>query len=728
MKKRIFLSILTLMLISPMLFNSCGDGKSSLETETETEAETTPDIPTRDENDPVYYVSPTGDDNNIGTKEYPLATLQGAQAAVRAEIAKGLTHPITVKFMEGTYKIKSSVTMDAQDSGTENYPIVYEAEGNVYFDGGATISGSDFMPIGETEKARLYDEAKDKVVYVDLTKYGLSADDWGPMCAIGTYNTAGQYDDYTICPPSCEVMVNNERQTVARYPNEGYLKTTKPVSEGDALLPLMSAVKYSDQEWWALRNPVGDVNGIDPETAARAASWATLDHVWMFGYPRFDWADMSSPVTAIDTENNSMSTKYVSIYGLREESPYYFYNVFEELDSPGEYYLDRETGMLYLYPEVDMSTAEVMISLHTDVFIRMNGTSYVTLRGFTFSGTRGGSAIDLNGSNLTVENCEIFNVAANAMQVFGTNNTVRGCLVHHTGAGGIIVQGGDRVTLTPSGNIIENNHVHHFGETNRTYSAALSVSGVGNLVRHNLLHDAPHMAIGFGGNENIFEYNEIYNVCTEADDAGAIYGGKDYTAQGNIFRYNYFHDIFSIAKTNAGVFAIYCDDAMGGSTITQNVFRNCGAVFYHGGHNMTFTGNVIIDAPEGSKYSLRLVKYEYEDDLKPGGQHVAKLDSIPWNEGIWLERYPQIAEYVSWPTNEQIYPHYATITDNVIINHKEFNISFTWAKEHRQNRIENNTVLDSIDGDLHQICTEILPATVENFEPIPFDMIGLKEE
>ena len=63
MKKRIFISILTLMLVSPMIFNSCGDGKSSHETETE--AETTPDIPTRDENDPVYYVSPTGDDNNI---------------------------------------------------------------------------------------------------------------------------------------------------------------------------------------------------------------------------------------------------------------------------------------------------------------------------------------------------------------------------------------------------------------------------------------------------------------------------------------------------------------------------------------------------------------------------------------------------------------------------------------------------------------------------------------
>ena len=56
------------------------------------------------------------------------------------------------------------------------------------------------------------------------------------------------------------------------------------------------------------------------------------------------------------------------------------------------------------------------------------------------------------------------------------------------------------------------------------YSAGhLDLDGVGNRVAHNLIHHAPHQAIGFGGNDHVIEFNEIHNVCYESNDAGAIY-------------------------------------------------------------------------------------------------------------------------------------------------------------------------------------------------------------
>lgn len=727
--KRIYTSVFAALLTLPMLLAACNPADSA---EDDTAASETVDAAlsiVRAADDPVFYVSPDGNDNYAGTAEAPLATLEAARDAVRAVIAAGLTQPITIKVLEGNYSVSSCITLDAQDSGTEEFPITWEAVGEVVLNGGVSLAGSDFQPLSEEERGRLRGEAADKVVRLDLTQYGLTKDDWGALSAIGTYNTAYKYDNGITSPGWCEIFIDDQRQTLARYPNEGYLYTTSPVKEGDASMPLTKEDTISDEEWNALRNPEGDINGIDAETAVRAASWATLDGVWMFGYPRFDWADMSSPVTAIDAVNNSMSTEYVSIFGLKDSAPYYFYNVFEELDIPGEWYLNRETGMLYIYPENDASGSEVMISLLNDSLMRVSGASYVTLRGFTFTGARTGDALAMSGSHLNVENCVVKNVAGNAMSVFGSDNRVSGCEVKHIGAGGIVVNGGDRATLTSGNIVVENNYIHHFAELTRTYCAAVSASGVGITVRNNKIHDAPHMAIGFGGNEIQILYNEIYNVCLEADDSGAIYCGKDFTAHGNVIRGNYFHDIYSIAATGAGVMGVYCDDAYAGVTITHNVFDNVHtAVMFHGGHDMVFKNNLIINAPEKTEYSIRFQKYEYPEDLEPGGHHVYLLSQVPYNEGVWLERYPRISEYVTWTIREQSYPHYCDISGNVIVNHMPIYDNFTWEKEERMNKMDNNTFLDSVPTtDLAALCMEYLPANIEGFEAIPFDTVGIQE-
>ena len=676
-----------------------------------------------------YYVAVDGNDVNAGTKDAPFATLIRARDAVREEIRRGLTESVTVKILEGVYNTES-IVLTQEDSGTVSFPITYEAQGNVVLNGGTTIRSEMFSALTDEEKSRLRGEAAEKVVRADLKTLGLCRGDWGEMCVTGSHHTGDRYDGAVLSPIWCELFANGVRQTIARYPNEGFLYTEAPVREGDGKESTVTGsvqYRYTDGEWAKKRNPISDIYRLDPETARRTASWKSLDDVWMFGYPAWNWADMSTPVLRIDAKTREMETKMVSLYGMKTGAPYYFYNIFEELDSPGEWYLDREKGFLYWYPSVPLSEADVMLSLLTESILILKDVSYVTLKGITFTGTRA-DALTLSGDHLSVLDCTVKNVSGYAMIVRGNHNRVCGCEISRVGQGGVKLCGGDRATLTPSGNIAEYNHVHHYAEIFRNYCPAFQLDGVGNICRHNCIHDSSHMAVGFSGNDHLIEYNEIYSVCKTSDDASAVYSGRDYSTQGTVIRFNYFHDIISEVKKNIGIFAVYCDDNLGKCTIMQNVFVRCqSALLLHGGHNMTFSGNLIMDAPEGARSALTFHKYSCWRDLLGDSLHLRRLRAVPWQSEIWKKAYPQIEKYLSWDIEtEQRFPHYADISGNVIICHKEIEINFEWDDPRFENKVENNTVWDERPNcDLESLCERYLPGEIDGFAPIPFSRIGL---
>ncbi len=77
----------------------------------------------------VVHVSPEGDDRNAGTEAAPLATFLEARDTVRRrrQAGEGGDGPIAVIIHGGVYRITATLTLAAQDSGTEQIPVIWRA-------------------------------------------------------------------------------------------------------------------------------------------------------------------------------------------------------------------------------------------------------------------------------------------------------------------------------------------------------------------------------------------------------------------------------------------------------------------------------------------------------------------------------------------------------------------------------------------------------------------------
>ncbi len=488
-----------------------------------------------------HWVSTTGDDTNPGTKVKPFATLERARDALRETKRTGpLKTKATVWLSGGTYRIDKTFTLDAQDSGTTEAPVVYRsAPGEkVYLVGGKQIPSTTFKPVEDIETLnRLAPSARGKVMYTDLKALGVT--DYGRFTRRGGI-------ERNIQPSALELFFNDRPMTLARWPNAGFVKIAA-VPEG----PRGTRFKYD-----------GD----------RPKRWGKADDIWVHGYFNRNWCDTYENVAAINTAKHEITTREPHDYrGYKAGQRIYFLNLLEELDEPGEWYLDRKTGMLYFWPSEPIETAKICVSLLETPLVALRDTKHITLRDLTLECTRGSGVEMIGGRHNLVAGCTLRNIGTVGVAVggvvkdierrlyndtmftpnAGTDNGVVSCDIYNTGEGGVILGGGNRKTLKPGRNYAVNNRIHKFSRWVRTYKPAVFLCGVGNRVAHNLMHDAPHTAVFFIGNDHVLEFNEVHHVCQETGDAGAFYIGRDWTQRGSVVRYNYFHALGATLKERA---------------------------------------------------------------------------------------------------------------------------------------------------------------------------------
>ncbi len=688
------------------------------------------------------YVSTNGNDENDGSFERPLATIEGARDKIRRiKTETGLpTGGLTVCVMAGEYNVNSLVFEDA-DSGEEGKPVVYRAygDGEVILNGGLTLNADDFEPVKGEARDRLTLKVRKKVMQTDLTEYGLTAADWGKLYATGAFNTARKYDGDVVGAEACELFFNDSRMTLARYPNgDTYLKTGEIIDIGDC-------GEYPPQnynpDWGNMRNPRGGTFKVGEKVNKKIKNWASIEDVWIFGYFYWDWADASMPVKSVDTAAGTLTTGHAAQYGFKEGALYYFYNVLEELDAPGEWYLDRNTGILYLYPPAEMTGAEISLSVTEQSIIKVSGGEYLDFYGFGIKGSRA-DAVSIEGNYCTVKDCVISNCAGSGIVINGWGNRAERNEIMHMGKGGINLNGGERQSLSPGNNVADNNYIHNYGETYKTYYAGVNLGGVGNVCSHNEISEAPHMAVYYSGNDHLIEYNNIYSVVKQSSDAGAIYAGRDITAYGNIIRYNSICNIGSGEFTPSG---IYFDDAIAGQTAFGNILINIpgNAFLIGGGRDLKVENNIIINARTPIWYDERA----REGVVSQGWfkHHVENLDSgmwrgllnSPYQTDIWKAKYPQLAK-VSHDFNDTDNPYFAVnpafseVKNNIIVS-KTPVVGMIYPSVYRFSTVRNNPAycltsnpgfVDFRGGNYLLKEDARVLKKVEVFNNLPFENIG----
>lgn len=551
------------------------------------------------------HVSPAGDDANPGSPDRPLATLTGARDAIRSLKQGGpLREAVTVHFAGGTYFLDRPVDFTQEDSGTETARITYIADrdATVRLTGGREVEG--WKPLADAAVLkRLPAEARSQVLAADLRAQGIT--DFGRLAVRGF--SAGSP------PAEAELFYDDAPMTLARWPNSGFRGAT--AKEGDLTV----------------------IVGTD-----RVSRWSAEVDPWIFAYWHHDWAELYEPLAGVDVRKQALlrTPEVKPVYGITPDRVrWYGLNLLSELDTPGEYYLDRANGRLYFWPP--QTAGRAVLSLGEGL-IHARNLSHVSFRGFTLEACRT-TAITINGgTDCQIVGCVIRNTGHRAVDITGgARHEVVGCDVAHTGEGGITMSGGQRPTLDPAGHNAENNHVHHYSRRARTYKSAISVSGVGHRIAHNLIHDGPHMALSAGGNDHVVEFNEIHNVVEDSGDAGAYYVGRDWTQRGNILRHNYWHDI--LGSTGYGGMTIYLDDQHSGHTIHGNLFERCmQSVFIGGGDDNVVTNNVFLDCYKSAHLDNRGMGWQKQATDDPNGTLRTGLRSMPYTNALWAARYPAL--------------------------------------------------------------------------------------
>ena len=619
----------------------------------------------------------------------PLKSLLAARDAARAiKKAHGgvPADGIDMALRGGVYLVTEPLELTAEDSGRQGAPVVFRSHPGetVRIVGGKEVR--HFVAVGDPRVlARLDAAARGKVYRADLKALGIT--DFGQLTRRGFGEPSR--------PAHMELFFDDRPMTLARWPNEGYARI--------AGLPDGQNARRFQYD--------GD----------RPKRWTREPDAWLYGYWYHDWADTYIKVESIDTAKRIITMTDKHGYGLRKGNRWHVLNVLAELDAPGEYYVDRQAGVLYFWPPAPIGSAKALVSV-ADTLITMKGVSHVVLRGLVLEACRGTAVRIDGGSHNQVVGCTIRNTGNRAVIVRGTEHALLGCDIYETGEGGIALAGGDRRTLTPARLLAENNHIHHFSRWCHTYRPAVAVSGCGNIVRNNLLHHGPHNAIQLSGNDHTIEYNEVHSVCYDTGDVGAFYMGRDWTARGTVIRHNYWHHIQGPGQH--GAMGVYLDDQASGIQIVGNLFhRVTRAVFIGGGCDNLVENNIFVDCTPSVHIDARGLGWQKKATDDPKGTLRSRLAAMPYANDLWSKRYPNLVGIL---TDDPGTPKRNRIVRNISTGGKWDDLD---AKTRKFQTVAENLVdqdphfIDRAGGDFR--LRPDSPAQAHRFRPVPVARMGL---
>lgn len=472
----------------------------------------------------TLHVSSQGSDNNDGSSSAPFATLQRAQRAIRkSERAR----PVKVLVGAGTYYLGSSLSFTPEDSGTDAAPVVLAAAE------GATVTLSGGRKL---------------------------------ECSWMPYQNGIMM---TSVPPGLaftQLFVNGKRQIRARYPNydssepgkSGYISAAGSIPAGTPN-PYASP---ADDMTFSTQGPRGV--RFDPATFPKR-QWSNLQDAEINIFQAAYWGNLQWKIKAVDFATNiiwfgeggqQIGAKWSKNPAvLNERSRFFIENVFEELDAPREWFLDKAKSILYYYPQPNSDLQKAVIEVPVlEQAIRFLGTQEnpvrnISLQGFRIAHTtstyleaydvpslsdwaihRGGSVFAEGTRDCSMHACWFDAVGGNAVFVNNHNRgfSITGCKFTETGDSAICFVGdlektnGTQRTF-PYECQAGNNLIHDCGLFGKQIAGVYISRAKRIKVSHNLMYNLPRAGICIGDGTwggHIVEYNETHDTVRETSDHG----------------------------------------------------------------------------------------------------------------------------------------------------------------------------------------------------------------
>ncbi len=403
-------------------------------------------------------------------------------------------------------------------------------------------------------------------------------------------------------------------------------------------------------------------------TSPSPTKWTKLHEVMIYGYPFYSWSAVHMRPLDYDQTRGSVSVSAKPLYGIRTGQPVFFYNVLEELTDPGEYFLDRERKLLYVRPTNDATPREILLSRIQEPLLKIGNVGWIRMQGLRFECTKDLLVDAPDVKNVIFRNCYFLNAGGQGLRIGGMQNLVDGCHFKGLGKNGVQAWGGNRFTLFPSESRIQNCEIEYVSRLFWTYQPGIRIKSafsstqddcVGLIVNNNSIHNLPHEAIEFAGNDHQILCNDIHHTCQLTSDAGAIYTGRDWGSQGNVIQSNLFRE--NGGSMGIRVSSIYIDDCASGIKIESNIFYFSSpqfAIQLGGGRDTIVRYNVfvghwvgiiadnrgpsVINNRSGDSFNLlaKISRYNYK--LPPWSFRYPNLAAIPndWAQIInshWLQ-------------------------------------------------------------------------------------------